>query len=101
MGFDVPILFLVFNRPDLAGEVVSVLRRLGPKRLFIAADGPRTNLGDSESELCRLTRAVATTIDWEEGEKLISSDTVGCMTGNLLEPRSSERDSSAPGGAAC
>src|SRR5580704_6189537 len=79
MGFDVPILFFVFNRPDLTGEVMSVLRQLGPKRLFIAADGPRTNEDEGENELCRRTRAVATTIDWEcELKTLFRDKNRGC-----------------------
>src|SRR5260370_20894801 len=64
MDFDVPILFLVFNRPDLTAQVVSVLRQVGPKRLFVAADGPRANV-DGQAELCRRAQAIATTLDWE------------------------------------
>jgi|SRR6516225_8237190 len=41
MGFEEPVLFLIFNRPHLTEEVMSVLRRLRPKRIFIAADGVR------------------------------------------------------------
>jgi hypothetical protein len=78
MGFDVPILFLVFNRPDLTAEVVSVLRQLAPKRLFIAADGPRVAV-EGESELCRSTREIATTLDWEcEVKTLFRDKNLGC-----------------------
>jgi hypothetical protein len=78
MSFDVPILFLVFNRPDFTGEVMSVLQQLGPKRLFIAADGPRTNV-DGENELRRRTREVATSIDWEcELKTLFRDKNLGC-----------------------
>jgi hypothetical protein len=64
MSFDLPILFLIFNRPRLTAEVFSVLRKIRPKRLFVAADGPRAGI-ESEAELCRRTRAIATTLDWE------------------------------------
>jgi len=78
MGFDVPILLLVFNRPDLTGEVMSVLQQLRPKRLFVAADGPRGEVA-GENELCRLTREVATTIGWEcELKTLLRDRNLGC-----------------------
>ena len=78
MGFEVPILFLVFNRPDLTREVMSVLGELRPKRLFIAADGPRADR-HGENELCRLTREVATTIEWEcELKTLFRDKNLGC-----------------------
>jgi len=73
MGFDVPILFLVFNRPDLTAQVVSVLRELGPKRLFVAADGPRAHV-DGEAALCREAREIATTIDWDCDLKTLFRD---------------------------
>ena len=34
MGFDVPILFLIFNRPDLTAELVSVSRQVGLREAF-------------------------------------------------------------------
>jgi hypothetical protein len=78
MGFDVPILFLVFNRPDLTAEVFSVLRQLRPKRLFVAADGPRPNV-DGEVALCREARTIATAVDWEcELKTLFRDKNHGC-----------------------
>ncbi len=40
-----PILFLVFNRPDLTSRTFASIRSLAPERLFIAADGPRQDRG--------------------------------------------------------
>jgi hypothetical protein len=78
MVYDIPILFLVFNRPDLTAEVMSVLRRLQPKRIFIAADGPRANI-DGEIELCRRTREVATAVNWEcDLKTLFRVENQGC-----------------------
>jgi hypothetical protein len=78
MGYDIPILFLVFNRPDLTAEVMSVLGRLRPKRFFVAADGPRTNI-EAENELCQQTRAIATAIDWEcQCKTLFRDENLGC-----------------------
>jgi hypothetical protein len=58
--------------------VVSVLRQLRPKRLFVAADGPRKNV-TSDSELCRRAREIATAVDWEcELTTLLRDSNLGC-----------------------
>jgi len=38
MTCEVPVLLIIFNRPDLTAEVVKALRKVRPRRLFIAAD---------------------------------------------------------------
>ena len=61
--FPVPILFVVFNRPDTTKRVFEVIRKIKPSKLYIAADGPRMNRED-ESKLCEDTRMVTENIDW-------------------------------------
>ncbi|MBQ6351858.1 MAG: hypothetical protein IJJ28_01145, partial [Lentisphaeria bacterium] len=53
-----PVLLLIFNRPDTTRRVVEALRAYRPERLFIAADGPRPDRPD-DAENCRRARAVA------------------------------------------
>ena len=36
---DVPIIFVIFNRPQLIRLVFDVIRQVKPSRLFIIADG--------------------------------------------------------------
>ena len=36
-----PVLFLIFNRPDTTQKVFNKIRQAKPKKLFVAADGPR------------------------------------------------------------
>ena len=38
-----PVLFLIFNRPDLTHRVFKSIREAKPQRLYIAADGPFSN----------------------------------------------------------
>lgn len=73
-----PILFLIFNRPDLTERVFQRIRETRPRQLFIAADGPRTDhLG--EDQLCAETRAVVATIDWAcEVHRLYREQNLGC-----------------------
>jgi hypothetical protein len=40
---ETPILFLLFNRPDTTYIVFEKISQVKPKKLFIAADGPRNN----------------------------------------------------------
>ena len=39
--FDVPILFLIFRRPHTTAKVFEKIKKVKPKKLYIAADGPR------------------------------------------------------------
>lgn len=62
--FDTPIALIVFNRPDLTAELLTVLRKLQPTQLFIIADGPRKSRPD-DIENCKAVRQILRTIDWE------------------------------------
>ena len=72
------ILFMIFNRPDKAAEVFEQIRRVKPKKLFIAADGPRKEkIG--ERELCIKTRHIVNRVDWDcEIKTLFREENLGC-----------------------
>lgn len=77
--FDTPVLFLIFNRPDLTKRVFAVIRQVKPTKLFIAADGPRLDrIG--EDDLCKETRElVLQMIDWDcEVKTLFRESNLGC-----------------------
>ena len=46
-----PILMMVFNRPELTKKVFSKVRKYKPKKLFISCDGPRKNI-KNEKYIC-------------------------------------------------
>ncbi len=76
--FDTPVLFLIFNRPDATRRVFEVIRKVRPRQLFIAADGPRENMPD-EIELCENTRSVVQGLDWEcRVNTLFRQNNLGC-----------------------
>jgi len=62
-GLAIPILLVVFNRPDTTRAVFETIRTARPRQLFVAADGPRPGM-KGEEERCLEARAVATDIDW-------------------------------------
>ncbi len=63
-SFGVPVVFLVFNRPELTARVLARIREARPTKLFVVADGPRADrLG--EAEKCRHVRElIERGVDW-------------------------------------
>lgn len=77
-NFDVPILFLIFNRPDNTQQVFNQIRKIKPKKIFIAADGPRKNIFD-DIRNCRFSRNIINQIDWDcEIKVLFRKENLGC-----------------------
>lgn len=75
--FDTPILFIIFNRPDVTKIVFERIRQIKPKYLFIAADGPRKQVV-SDFENCKKTRSIIDEIDWDcELKTLFRKDNLG------------------------
>jgi hypothetical protein len=76
-----PILFLVFNRPDVTKRVFDTIRLARPRQLFVAADGPRAGrIG--EKEKCDEVREIVQNIDWDCDLKTLFRDTNhGCRVG--------------------
>jgi len=61
---NVPLLFLIFNRPDTTQQVFDEIRKAQPAQLFVAADGPRKNQV-ADYELCKKTREIIRQVDWD------------------------------------
>jgi hypothetical protein len=77
---DIPVLFMIFNRPETTKRVFETIRNEKPHRLFVAADGPRSN-HPGEAEKCAEARKIATTVDWEcEVKTLFREENLGCGT---------------------
>jgi hypothetical protein len=76
-----PILFVIFNRPELTQRVFEQIRAAKPERLYIAADGPRPDFPDDEL-LCMQTRVIVNDIDWKcKLKTLFRDENVGCKGG--------------------
>lgn len=77
--FNTPVLFIVFNRPDTTRRVFWEIRKVEPRKLFVAADGPRDNRS-GEKEKCEETRRfVIDNIDWDcEVKTLFRDKNLGC-----------------------
>jgi hypothetical protein len=58
-----PVLLLIFNRPNLTEKVMDQIREVEPKKLFIGADGPRSDHPE-DNRSCEEARRVASQVDW-------------------------------------
>lgn len=73
-----PILFLIFNRADLTQRVFERIREARPRKLFIAADGPRASR-PNEQQHCADVRLAVSGIDWPcEVHRLYRDANLGC-----------------------
>ena len=76
--FRTPVLFLVFNRPDTTQRVFEAIREAQPPRLYIAADGARTDR-PGESQIVEEVRKIASDVDWPcDVKTLFREQNLGC-----------------------
>ena len=61
--FETPVLFVIFNRPELTQQVFEAIRSIRPRTLFIAADGPRSS-NSQDVHRCAAARQVVSKVDW-------------------------------------
>ena len=81
-NLETPILFIIFNRKDVALKSLAAIKKSKPKRIYISGDGPRKTI-EQEKEKVRKTReAVISAIDWDcEIKTLFQDENLGCGTG--------------------
>ncbi len=73
-----PVLFLIFNRPETTQQVFSAIKKAKPPRLYVAADGPRSDY-PNDAESCEIARSIATNVDWDCDVKTLFRETnLGC-----------------------
>ncbi|MDR6193704.1 nucleotide-diphospho-sugar transferase [Siphonobacter sp. SORGH_AS_0500] len=75
---DVPVLFLMFNRPDLSVQVFAKIREVQPKALYVALDGPR-GTHPLDAERVSQCLAILKGVDWPcEVKTLVRQKNLGC-----------------------
>lgn len=73
-----PVVFLIFNRPQLTKQVFAEIAKAKPKKLLVVADGPRPDRA-GEAEKCAAAREVVEHIDWDcQVLKNYSDVNLGC-----------------------
>lgn len=80
-NYNTPILFIIFNRKDTAQRVFNKIKEIKPKKLYVAADGPRRNRKD-DIENCKKTRDIINQVDWDcDLKTLFREENLGCGKG--------------------
>lgn len=61
---DTPVALVIFNRPETTRQVLSAVRKVRPKQLFVIADAPRKN-NPEDIKNCQSSKKVIEQIDWD------------------------------------
>ncbi len=56
-GFCLPVLLIIFNRPDTRRAVIDQMREVRPREIFVFADGPRLRRPEEVGPMPRHTRS--------------------------------------------
>lgn len=75
---NVPVVFVVFNRPDTTAKVFEAIRKARPSTLFVISDAPRLEKA-GEAEQCKAVRKIVDSVDWDcEVLKNYAEVNMGC-----------------------
>lgn len=78
---EIPILLIIFNRPDKIKRLVESLTKIKPKHVYVTGDGPRAYKPNEEIK-CQEARAIATNLPWQcEIHTNFSDSNLGCKRG--------------------
>ncbi len=79
--YETPILFIIFNRLETTRQVFEEIRKVKPKFLFVAADGPRPHKQEDDAD-CSEARSIIELVDWDcEVKTLFQQENLGCGVG--------------------
>ena len=69
-----PVLYIMFNRPELVKRTFPEIVKQQPRQLFIASDGPRDTHPDDSDKVMSCRDWVLSQIDWECDTKVLFRD---------------------------
>lgn len=73
---EIPVLLLVFNRPDTTELVFEEIKKAQPRKLYVASDGARN---EKEAEKVALVRAIVERVNWDcEVKTRFNENNLGC-----------------------
>lgn len=74
----IPVVLILFNRPEPVARVFAAVRAARPLRLLLIADGPRAD-HPADRENCAAARAAVAGIDWPcRVSRLYAEENLGC-----------------------
>lgn len=80
--YNVPILFVIFKRKDVALRTLESIKAAKPAKLYISGDGARPNVKGEKEKVESTRKAVLQFIDWEcEVKTRFPEENQGCCNG--------------------
>ncbi|TXD81700.1 nucleotide-diphospho-sugar transferase [Subsaximicrobium wynnwilliamsii] len=77
--FKTPVLYIVFNRPDHVRKSFMRIKEVAPKKLYVAADGPRSDHEHDIQNCLKVRQYIQDNINWEcEVVYLFREPNLGC-----------------------
>ncbi len=79
--FEIPILFLTYNRLNTTTQVFKSIRKIQPKKLYISSDGPKPGRSE-EDAIIEIRDFLCSNIDWEcDLNTWFRNENLGCGPG--------------------
>ena len=79
MNYNIPIAFIIFNRPDTTKTVFKEIAKAQPKTLYLISDAPREGNKDDEAKVAECRSFVESHIDWPcTLKKVYAGKNMGC-----------------------
>lgn len=80
--YNIPILFIIFKRKDIALESFKSIRNIKPAKLYIAGDAARNGVQGEDVAVNETREAILNAIDWDcEVKTLFQKENLGCCMG--------------------
>lgn len=80
--YNIPILFIIFKRKDVALKSFESIRKIQPKKLYVAGDGPRSYIQGEAKKVEDTRQAILKAVDWDcEIHTLFQKENLGCCVG--------------------
>ena len=80
--YKIPILFIIFNRKDIALKTFETIKVIKPSKLYIASDGARPHVAGEKAKVEATRKMVLDAIDWDcEVKTRFSEINQGCCNG--------------------
>ena len=80
--YNTPILFVIFNRKDVAVTCFEQIKKIQPTKLYIAGDGPRADVKGEENLVKETRESIINAVDWDcELQTLFQNQNLGCKQG--------------------
>lgn len=80
--YQVPILFIIFKRKDVALKTLKAIKAVRPVKIYIAGDGARLNVAGEKKKVEETRNSILKAIDWDcEVKTLFQKENLGCSAG--------------------